>query len=153
MKCPDLHKIKGLAPKSTYSSMEALEHFIDAIDLLIYLDSEKPISKYPPPATSLRDFDIKQQLTIGNSVSTNCNTFLLTRASNYAINFTRRHDNYTFHAKPHLQEMMKRKFISDGERRDTELVKNCRDSKRILFFTLIASIIVSELSFRSNNTD
>src|SRR5258708_581470 len=137
----------------TYSPMEALEEFIDVIDLLIYLDSEKLISKYPPPAASLRNFDIKQQLTIGDSASTKCNTFLLTRASNYVIDFIRHHDNYTFHAKPHLQEMMKRKFISDEGRRHTELVKNGRDFNRILFFTLIASIIVSALSYKSNNTD
>src|SRR5258708_5119540 len=61
------HRLEFLS--DTIDSRFANEELVDVVNLLAYLDEEGLVSKYPPAATTLRDFDEIQTISIGNSTS------------------------------------------------------------------------------------
>jgi hypothetical protein len=100
----------------TIPARQANEELVDVINLLKYLDGEGLITKYPPAATTLRDFDEDQQISIGHSESKKSETFLLIRQSKSLVKFLKENDNYFFQANEPLRVLVANNFRTLQER-------------------------------------
>lgn len=100
----------------TIDGRQANEELVDVVTLIEYLDKEGLVAKYPPAATTLRDFNAVQSVSIGDSESSKSSTFLMEEKSAHLIEFLTDHDNYFFKATEPLRTLNEHDFLSLQER-------------------------------------
>jgi hypothetical protein len=136
-------------------SREANEELVDIINILKYLDGEGLITKYPPAATTLRDFDEDQQISIGNSDSKKSETFLLIRQSKSLVEFLQENDNYFFQANEPLRILVANNFRTLQERQFERTISTTLRGQWISIgiagITLIATLIINISNWQRND--
>jgi hypothetical protein len=128
---------------------------VDIINLLKYLDSEGLITKYPPAATTLRDFEVDQQISIGNSDSKKSETFLLIRQSKSLVEFLQENDNYFFQANEPLRVLVANNFRTLQERQFQRTISTTLRGQWISIgiagITLIVTLIINIINWQRND--
>jgi hypothetical protein len=125
-----------------YESSKATEELVNIVDLLEYLLTEGFIRKYPPNFTSLREFDVQEQISLGESQSQKSQNFLLHDGSLYLPKFIMQTENYVFKATEPLRTLTLNDFQTAEERRHNQAMSKATNANRIALAVAVASIIL-----------
>jgi len=139
----------------TITGEQANEEIVNTVNLINYLLTEGYVAKYPPPGTSLKDFDNEQQVSIGNSMSSKAVVFLLNRESQSIVDFIRRNDDYTFKGTEALKILVGRNFQSLQELQFAHTIRITNRGQWIsvifAILTLIATATVNRITWNRND--
>jgi hypothetical protein len=137
------------------SAADGNEELVNLISLLKYLDKEGLIIKYPPEASTLRDFEAVEQISFGDFEGKKVTKFVLPANAAYVAKFIRNNDNFTFKANAPLRLLVSNDFKTEQQRQFESNQRNTRIGQwisiGIAIATMSVTIIISNRNWSRND--
>jgi hypothetical protein len=127
---------------SEFAVEDARDEMVNLIELLEFLLSEKYIRKYPPTATSLRDFNETETISFGDSWSAQQQTFILHEKSNYLGEFLKWNEDSIFKATESLKNLALNDFQTAEEIRHVQILRQSRHANKITLGLAISTVLI-----------
>lgn len=100
----------------TFSETAANIEVVDVINLLKYLEAEGLITKYPPAATTMVEFEVGTPIVMGSSNSQKAVKFLMITQSASLVKYLKKNAGFVFQANEPLRVLAGNNFRSLQER-------------------------------------